>query len=85
MNTIEQILHYWPDNEFIKLDDLDEAIIGVDCNAEPFRLVYSTTMIIECLISQGMEHDDAVDHFEYNIQRSIPYIPNAPLIVHTLM
>lgn len=83
MSKLNEILDTFPDNVFLTIDDCDKAIIGVDCNQEPFRLVYSSSKIIKCFIKQGMDPDEAIEHFEYNVQRSIPYYANAPLIIHT--
>ena len=83
MSRINKIIERFPDVEFISIDYCNKAIIGIDLNVEPFRLVYSANKIVKCFIDQGMEPDDAIDHFEYNVQRSIPYLTNAPLIIHT--
>jgi len=67
----------------LTIDDCDNAIIGVDCNQEQFRLVYSANKIVDCFVKLGMHSDEAIEHFEYNVQRSIPYYENAPLIIYT--
>lgn len=50
------------------LDGLDEAIIGI---TEEFgngpRILYSKPKIIEILMSQGMENDEAYEYYDYNI------------------
>lgn len=83
MNKLQQILENFPDEEFTILDGLDNAVIGVDTNNDPMRLVYSANDIVDCLVAEGMEPDDAIEHYEYNTARSLPYIPNAPIIIHT--
>ena len=50
---------------YLKADGFDGAIIGVDANVE--RIVYDKYKMIEILISQGWEHDDALEHLEYNV------------------
>jgi basic membrane lipoprotein Med (substrate-binding protein (PBP1-ABC) superfamily) len=50
---------------YLKADGFDGAIIGVDANVE--RIVYDKHKMIEILISQGWEHDDALEHLEYNV------------------
>jgi hypothetical protein len=81
MTKLEQIFELYPDDTFVKVDGFDDAVIGVDaCNT---RLVYDVSLMIECLVKEGMEVDDAIDHFEYNVVRSIPYIENAPVLVNT--
>lgn len=83
MSILNRIFETYPDDDFVIIDECNNAIIGVDCNQEPFRLVYSAGLIIQCFVDQGMDPDDAIDHFEYNVQRSIPYVENAPLIIYT--
>jgi hypothetical protein len=50
---------------YLKADGFDGAIIGVDANVE--RIVYDKYKMIEILISQGLDHDDALEHLEYNV------------------
>ena len=50
---------------YLKADGFDGAIIGVDANVE--RIVYDKYKMIEILISQGWDHDDALEHLEYNV------------------
>lgn len=83
MNKLLQILENFPDEEFVILDGLDDAVIGVDTNNDPMRLVYSANDIVDCFVKEGMSEDDAIDNYEYNIARSLPHIPNAPIIIHT--
>jgi hypothetical protein len=67
MNKIEQIQEFYPDVPFIMPDGFDDAIVGVHRQA---NIVYSTEKVIEILIAQGMEHEDALDHFSYNMEDS---------------
>jgi len=83
MNKLQQILDNYPEETFIKLDGLDDAIIGVETSQEPFRLVYSINDIVDCFVEQGMTPDEAIDFYEYNTARSIPYITNAPILIYT--
>ena len=83
MTKLEQILEQFPDNNFVKLDDLDDAIIGVYADTENPRLVYSIGDIVECFVKQGMTDEEAIDFYEYNTARSIPYIENAPILIYT--
>lgn len=63
--TIEGIIERNPEQSFLKADGFDEAIIGYE--RESFRLIYSIGAIIVILQSQGMEEEEAIEHFEYNI------------------
>jgi hypothetical protein len=83
MSRITRIVERFPDCEFLTIDDCDKAIIGIDFSVDPCRLVYSANKIVDCFVKQGMHPDEAIEHFEYNVQRSIPYYENAPLIIYT--
>jgi len=83
MSRITRIVERFPDCEFLTIDGCDKAIIGIDFSVDPCRLVYSANKIVDCFVKQGMHPDEAIEHFEYNVQRSIPYYPNSPLIIHT--
>jgi hypothetical protein len=49
-------------------DGLDDAIIGVDDNN--LKIVYDIDEVINILIRDGMEVDDAIEFYEYNIAGS---------------
>jgi len=67
---LEEILEYYPDETFLKADGLDSAVIGVEI-AEPMRLIYSVTKVIEHLVTEDeMDLEDALEHFEFNIRGS---------------
>jgi len=78
---LQQILDNYPDQPFVILDGLDSAVIGMDQNGE--RLVYSINGIVDCFVEQGMEPDEAIEFYEYNTARAVPYIENAPILVYT--
>lgn len=50
---------------YLKADGFDGAIIGIDANVE--RIVYDKYKMIEILMAQGWDHDDALEHLEYNV------------------
>lgn len=81
MNKLEQILDNYPEEGFVIIDGFDDAIIGVNTDSDPMKLVYSVPEMIECLMKQDMTLDEAIDFFEYNTRRSIPYVENAPILV----
>ena len=81
MSMLQQILDNFPDEQFVILDGLDNAVIGVDQNAE--KLVYSINDIVDCFVEQGMEPDEAIEYYEYNTARAVPYITNAPILIYT--
>ena len=62
---LDKILEWFPEEEFIKIDGFDEAIIGIE--DFDMRLIYSCSKIIE-ILKQEMSEEDAIEHFEYNIK-----------------
>jgi len=69
MDLIEIAEKHFP--ETIKLDNLDEAIIGLKAEKEGrSRLIYSKSKIIKILMKRdGMNYNTALDFFCYNIDR----------------
>ena len=47
-------------------DGLDGAILGVDPSSS--RVVYSQAKVIEELISQGMDREEAMEYYYFNIE-----------------
>jgi hypothetical protein len=69
MNKREIIIDRMPDETFIIADGFDDAIIGI-CERTN-RVIYSTKKVLEILMEeQGMEYDDALEHFSYNVSGS---------------
>ena len=66
---LEQILESYPDEDFLKADGFDDAIIGVsEAINEPIRLIYSVTKCIEILTKNNeMDYSDAMEHFTFNV------------------
>lgn len=50
----------------LKADGFDSAIIGIYVESEPPRLIYSKQRMIEVLLSEEMELDEAIEFLEYN-------------------
>lgn len=66
MKTIlDQILEQYPQEEFLKADGFDAAIIGLEQNS--MRLIYSNTKCIEILCADDMSEEAAIVHFEFNV------------------
>lgn len=53
------IIELYPDEEFLRADGFDEAVIGVD--EDGMRLVYSVQKCLEILLAE-MDFDDAWEH-----------------------
>lgn len=81
-NIIEQLKRNYPANNFIYLVGLDSAIIGVEQreSEESDRLVYSAKKIIANFVSTGMDYDEALEYFYFNVEGSY-FGENTPLIV----
>ena len=62
---IDRILECFPEEDLLKADGFDDAIIGID-NSH-MRLIYSKNTCIEILISDGMTEEDALEYFECNV------------------
>ena len=76
------------DEDSTHFDGLDKCVIGMTKNIKnKYILVYSYTKLIEHFIkSQQMTPDDAIDWFNYNIIKTIPYMGvGKPLIVDEYM
>lgn len=63
--------------------DYDSAIIGYDANSE--RVVYDYDKMVEHLMDEGWDCDDAVEFIEYNTIRACPYMGDrAPIVMRTI-
>lgn len=60
------------------------AIVGIN---EEGRVIYSARIILQdMVIDEGMEYEDAIDHFNYNLLRSLPYMGEmAPIIQYDIL
>ena len=70
MRTLEEIVVDYPGEEFIHVDGFEECLLGVE--DESMRLIYSVTACINKLLDDGMETQDAVEYFNFNVAGSIP-------------
>ena len=55
----------YPDENFLRMEGFDDAVIGVD--EKTMRLVYSKSKIMRQLL-KSMNYEEAMLHFDYNIQ-----------------
>ena len=65
---LEEIVEYYQDEEILKADGFDDAIIGVD--ESTMRLIYSVSKSIEILMKDNMSYEDAIDYFYFNVSGS---------------
>lgn len=61
---LDKILEWFPEEEILKADGFDDAIIGMEDDS--MRLIYSISKCIEILVAQGMSDEDAVEYFHFN-------------------
>jgi hypothetical protein len=64
---LEKIIEMYPDEEFLKADGFDDAILGVE--ESTMRLIYSYKKCIQ-ILSEEMSLEDAIDYFEFNVEGS---------------
>ena len=63
---IDNIIHAYPDEEFLTADGFDDAIIGVD--EESMRIIYSVTGCMKILMERDkMNKEDAWEFFDFNV------------------
>jgi len=66
---LEEIVEYYSDEEILKADGFDDAVIGIEEGS--MRLIYSVRRCIEILITdEEMTLEDALEHFSYNVSGS---------------
>lgn len=66
MTILEKILETYPEEEFLKMDGLDEAVIGVDARSN--LLIYSLSIIQDILMHKyEMSVEDAIEYYNFNI------------------
>lgn len=77
----EYLADNYPDSYL--LDDLDDAIIGVSTLG---NVIYGFDKIIQILMDRdGMTYGEAVEYFDYNIDRVLPYmVEGFPVIMKNI-
>lgn len=60
---LDEIVDVYEDEEILKADGLDEAVIGID--PASMRLIYSMRKCVEVL-SKEMTEEEAIEFLEYN-------------------
>jgi hypothetical protein len=64
---LEQLLEYFEEEEFLKADGFDEAVIGVEESS--MRLIYSVTKCLEILVTnEEMSLEEAIEYFDFNVR-----------------
>jgi hypothetical protein len=65
--VLDTILENYSEEEILKADGFDDAVIGIDTH---MRLVYSVSKSLDILVKDGMTMEDAMEHFYYNVSGS---------------
>ena len=65
MTLLEQIIETYPDEQFLKADGLDDAIIGVD--EKSMVLIYSVSKCIDILAEKIGSAEEAIEYFSFNV------------------
>ena len=74
------------DEEILRIDGFDEACVGWTSswcgNERPMRLVYDESKMIEILMQQGMDAEEALEYYDFNIAGA--YLgTNTPVIINS--
>ena len=64
----EKIIEFYQDEDFLIADGFDDAIIGVE--EISMKLIYSIKKCIMILKKQGMNEDEALEFFTFNVSGS---------------
>ena len=62
---LDKILTWFPEEEILKADGFDEAIIGIDDSS--MRLIYSVSKCID-ILRKDMNELDAIEYFDFNVK-----------------
>ena len=64
---LDKIIEWFPEEDILKADGFDEAIIGIDTNE--MRLIYSVSKCIQ-ILCRDMNEEEAVEFFDFNVMGS---------------
>tara|TARA_R100000655_G_scaffold109961_2_gene166687 strand:- start:1994 stop:2233 length:240 start_codon:yes stop_codon:yes gene_type:complete len=64
---IDNIIENYYEEEFLKADGFDAAVIGVE--ESTMRLIYSVSKCLD-ILQQDMSEIDALEYFTYNVSGS---------------
>jgi hypothetical protein len=66
---IDKIIEWYPEEDILKADGFDEAIIGVEDSLGNPRLIYSVSKCIQ-ILCRDMNEEEAVEFFDFNVRGS---------------
>lgn len=65
ISMLKKIVEQFCDDNILKADGFDDAVIGVEDSS--MRLIYSVQKCIYILMEQGMNMQDAMEYFKFNV------------------
>ncbi len=83
MTLLEQIIETYPDEQFLKADGLDDAIIGVD--EKSMVLIYSVSKCIDILAEKIGSVEEAIEYFSFNVSGGLYGRKNPDLVPRPLL
>ncbi len=79
LKSINEELIYLGD----KPEQYADAIVGITYDGN--HVIYSVEKFAECLVKEGMSHEEAEDWISYNTARSLPYMgEHAPILMNEI-
>ena len=79
LKSINEDLIYLGD----KPEQYADAIVGITYDGN--HVIYSVEKFTECLVKEGMSHEEAADWISYNTARAIPYMgEHAPILMNEM-
>ena len=65
-SILDDIIESFPDEEILKADGLDEAVIGIELDT--MRLIYSKLKCVEVImLTSDMSYDEAIEFLDFNV------------------
>ena len=79
----ENVLEVLEEVEALVLPEYEHALIGLGTRGAETVAVYDSGKLVQQLIDEGMDEDDAAEHFEFNIASA--WVGNSgPMFVHLI-
>lgn len=66
MTLIQNIIDSLGDETILIADGFNEAVLGIDLTTS--RVIYSVSKCIEVLMRDGIDYEEALEYFDYNVR-----------------
>ena len=74
---LEKILNWFPEDDLLRVDGFDDAIIGID--VDDMRLIYSVSKCVD-ILSKDMDEEEALQFFHHDVKsKYLSIIPKCPI------